>query len=120
MPQPSIENLEFLFLGQSYKIRCPKENQVLLEMAAEKLQQQLDNLVNKGTPFEKQAIMAGLLLAFDLLRKSTDVTQALEEMNDIRNELLKLNLTEDSYPQDEQKNKQEIETPPSSPEMPAN
>ena len=94
MTQPSIENLEFIFLGQSYKIRCPRENQMLLEMASEKLQDQLDKLSSKNTPYEKQAIMAGLLLAFDSLKIQNEIRATLQELQALKKELLSLNLNE--------------------------
>ncbi len=104
MTQPSIENLEFIFLGQSYKIRCPRENQMLLEMASEKLQDQLDKLSSKNTPYEKQAIMAGLLLAFDSLKMQNEIRATLQELQALKKELLSLNLnhteTSDQNPDD--------------------
>ncbi len=97
MAQSSIKNLEFRFLDKTYIISCPKENQVLLEMAAERLQETIETLSNRSTPFEKQAIMAALLMSFDIQKQQQEVDRALKELQEIRHSLLNLEFGEDAY-----------------------
>ena len=90
MAQPSITHLEFIFLGESYKLSCPQEDKAKLEKAAELLQNQFERLEAKGIAKEKQAIMAALFLSYDYLAEREELVEVIDELKLLRDMVMNI------------------------------
>ena len=89
----STGSVNIMILGRDYQISCPPEEEEALRKSARYLDQQMEQVKNRGSSlgYEKIAVLAALNITHDLLQRNKEVssteTGTLQEIVQLENKI---------------------------------